>query len=249
MAPPLVSSSADGLSGDLSVGRSQTSLGPVGLVGGTAPPAFDDLQTVPSFRHTYHLDRAHPSRLTLQLGAKGVADEASSAGIGVDDIGTEATASIDSAHFLLTDNPLSTLAIVGLSVSATSIKSSADASYVFGSDQGFLGGDASFGSLSISGALVDGKTLTFSGDAAANTVLYKSATVTITLDKQTLSDFFPPSPVVPPISAATAITPNVITTDALDIHFNNAPLFGTHVSGDIVLGQTTARLFPSLPGA
>ena len=61
-----------------------------------------------------------------------------------------------------------------------------------GPNRGFVAGDASFGSLTISGSLVGFKTLKFSGDAAANTVLFHSSTVTITLDKRTLSDFLPP---------------------------------------------------------
>ena len=77
------------------------------------------------------------------------------------------------------------------------------------------------------------------GDAAANTILYQSSTVTITLDKQTLSDFLPPSTVAP-------IGPNRITTDAIDISLNNAHLGGQTLSGDIALGETSASLFPPL---
>lgn len=82
-----------------------------------------------------------------------------------------------------------------------------------------------------------GKTLKFSGDAAANTILYHSASVTVTPDQQTLSDFLPPS-------APTAIAPNQITTDALDIHLTNAHVFGKTISGDILFGQSSASLFP-----
>jgi hypothetical protein len=60
--------------------------------------------------------------------------------------------------------------------------------------------------------------------------------VTITLDKQTISDFLPPS--------AGAVAPNRITTDALDIHLNNARLFGKTISGDIMLGKSSAALWP-----
>ena len=38
----------------------------------------------------------------------------------------------------------------------------------------------------------------------------------------------------------------VITTDALDIHLNNAHLFGRAISGDITFGVTSASLFPPL---
>jgi hypothetical protein len=103
-----------------------------------------------------------------------------------------------------------------LDVRASFIHSESSASYVFGPDRGFLAGDASFGSLTISGALI-GKTVTFSGTAAADTVLYSSPTETITLDKQTVSDFLPPSD--------TGVGPNRITRDALDIScWAKAPL-------------------------
>jgi hypothetical protein len=92
--------------------------------------------------------------------------------------------------------------------------------------------------LGRAGALI-GETLTFSGDAAANTILYRSPSVTITLDKQMLSEFLPPS-------ASSPTGPNQITTDALDIHLNNAHLFGRTISGDITLGVTSAALFPPL---
>ena len=129
-----------------------------------------------------------------------------------------------------------TLVLLGLSVSATFIHSKSSASYVFGPNQGFLAGDASFGSLTIGGSLIGGETLTFSGDVAANTVLFRSSTVTITLDKQTLSDFLPPvtTAAVPPVS------PNRITTDALDIQLNKASVGGQTITGDIRLGESSA---------
>jgi hypothetical protein len=98
-----------------------------------------------------------------------------------------------------------------------------------------------FGSITISGSLVGFKTLTFSGHAAANTVLFHSSTVTVTLDKQTLSDFLPPVAA----GAAPRVLANRITTDALDIQLNKAPLLGQTITGDIRLGETSATHFHS----
>jgi hypothetical protein len=70
-------------------------------------------------------------------------------------------------------------------VEATGIRSDSNVS-----SAGSLTGGASFNLLTLSGELVNGDTLTFSGNAAPDTVLYKSSTVTITLDEQTL--LFPP---------------------------------------------------------
>lgn len=240
MFSQLVMASADGLVGLLDVGNTQITLGPVGEVSGAAPPRFHNTKSIAAFDHTYNLDPANLLHPTLQIDATGIVNTVSSAGIGVDSISTQASSDIGSANILLTDSPPNILGILGLSVSAKFIHSESDASYVFGPNRGFLTGDASFGSLAISGALI-GKTLTFSGDAAADTIFYKSPTVTITLDKQTLSDFLPPS-------ASGPIHPNQITTDALDIHLNNAHLFGQAISGDITLGVTSASLFPPLHG-
>lgn len=83
-----------------------------------------------------------------------------------------------------------------------------------------------------------GKELTFSGEAAANTVLFSSPTVDVTLDKQTFADLISCGP-------KCTTTPVSITTDAIDISLHNAPLFGRTVSGDIVIGETSAN-FPHL---
>jgi hypothetical protein len=93
-------------------------------------------------------------------------------------------------------------------------------------------GNASFGSLNLSGALL-GKTLTFSGDAAPNTVLFSSPTVTVTLDRQTVSDLISSG-------LTKTLTPVGITTQAIDISLHDATLFGRSVSGDITIGQASA---------
>lgn len=237
MSSHLVSSSADGLSGSVDYAGGTTPIGPVGLAAGVAPPPFDQSTKIGLYDHRYGLDAGDPVHPALNVELTDLVDRAASPGIGVDSIGTDATSDIGSATILLADNPTAIMGIVGLDVRASFIHSESAASYVFGANRGFLAGDASFGSLTISGALI-GKTVTFSGTAAADTVLYSSPTVTITLDKQTVSDFLPPSD--------TGVDPNRITTDALDIHMNGAHLFGKTISGDIVLGQSSATLLPPL---
>jgi hypothetical protein len=237
---PLVLSSANSLSGYLDVGSHQTSFGPVGLVSGAAPPAFHQTQKIDAFDRTYNIDPTDSNHPTFQINATKLVCATNSSGLGIDSVSTQATSDFASANILLTDNPPFSLGVLGLSVSATFIHSASSASYVFGANHGFLSGDASFGSLTISGGLI-GKTLTFAGDAKANTILFQSSSVTITLDKQIRSEFLPPSP-------ATPTTPNRITTDALDIHLNNAHLFGRTISGDTTFGETSASLFPPLHG-
>ncbi len=123
------------------------------------------------------------------------------------------------------------LSILGLSVEATGIHSDSNSSFMFGPNEGSHSGDASFHSLTITGALVGGETLKFSGDAAPDTVLYKSSTVTITLDEQML--------LFPPAATGGIIGPS-ITTDAIDIQFNNAKFAGQTITGDFAIGQSSA---------
>src|ERR1700732_2694738 len=65
----LVLSSADGLSGQLDVGSHQTSLGPVGLASGAAPPAFHQTKKIGAFDHSYNLNGTDPNHETLQIDA------------------------------------------------------------------------------------------------------------------------------------------------------------------------------------
>ncbi len=239
--PLVVDSFVEGLFASLDVGGHQMSLGPVGLASGDAPPAFHHTTEVRAFDHTYNLNPADSNHPTLKVDAKHLVSTASSSRLGVDRVSTHAISDIGSANMLLTNNPRFALGVLGLLVSATFIYSESSASYVFGANRGVLGGDASFGSVTIGGALI-GKTLTFAGDAKANTVLFQNSTVTVTLDKQIRSNFLPPSGAA--ASAPTAF--NRITTDAIDIHLSNAHLFGKTISGDITLGETSASLFPPL---
>ncbi len=114
---------------------------------------------------------------------------------------------------------------------ATGIRSGSDSSFIFGPNAGTLAGDASFHSLKITGALLGGDTLTFSGNAKANTVLYESSTVTITLDEQTLQL---------PGAATSGIIGPTITTDAIDIHLNQATFAGQTITGNFDIGQSSA---------
>ena len=237
--------SADSLSFTLAAGGQTTSVGPVGQVSGIAPPAFHHTVKIGKFDSTYDLDAGSATGPVLQIDTTDLTNTASSDGFGIDAISAVGTSDIAAASISLVDPLSSTLELLGLSVSATFIHSESNASYVVGPNRGGVSGDASFGSLTITGALVGGKTLTFSGDAAPNTVLFKSAAVTITLDQQTASDFLPPVPVTPGAIIVPPFLPNRITTDALSIQFNNAALPGTTVSGHIGIGESSASLFTS----
>jgi hypothetical protein len=227
----LVSSAADSFSGSLNADGFMTTVAPFAQVFGSGPPAYDQTRSAPYFDHLYELTPAASNDLSFQMQATQMLNAANSAGIGVDEIGASGEADFSSAHFLLTDTFGPTgLTALGLSVEATVIRSDSDSSFVFGPNRGFLAGDASFHSLTIAGGLLGGKMLTFSGDAAPNTVIYSSPTVTITLDKQ--SELLPPA-------TGGVIGPTVFT-DAIDIQFNRAKFGGNTISGHFDIGQSSA---------
>jgi hypothetical protein len=228
-----VSSSADSFSGTLNANGSTTTISPYALVSGEAPPAYDDTSSIGLVDRTYHLTPGDPNSLLLDMRASDIVNNAESLPhVIAGQIGAQGTADIGSANLTLTDspNPMLPLSVLELSVNATGIQSQSDSSV--GPDGGsFLGGDASFHSLTITGLMVGGETLTFSGNAAADTVLYKSSTVTITLDEQTL--------LLPPGATGGAIGPS-ITTDAIDIQLNHAHFAGQTITGDLAIGQSSA---------
>ncbi len=229
----LVSSSANSFGGSLDADGFTTTIDPFAPVSGSAPPAYDDTSRIALFDHTYDLTPAEDNTLSLDMQASHMVNNAESGGIGVDSIGASGSADLGSASFVLADTPgpMQPLSVLGLSVKATGIHSGADSSFVFGPNEGSLGGDASFHSLTVTGALVNGDILTFSGNAAKDTVLYKSSTVTITLDDQHL--------LLPPSATGGIIGPT-ITTDAIDIQLNNAKFAGQTITGNFDIGQSSA---------
>ncbi len=229
----LVSSSANSFGGSLDADGFTTTIDPFAPVSGSAPPAYDDTSRIALFDHIYDLTPAEANTLSLMMQATDMVNTAKSPGIGVDEIGASGAADLGSASFVLADTPGPTqpLSKLGLSVKATGIHSGADSSFVFGPNEGSLGGDASFDSLTVTGKLVGDKTLMFSGDAAKNTVLYKSATVTITLDDQHL--------LLPPAASSGIIGPT-IATDAIDIQLNHAKFAGQTITGNFDIGQSAA---------
>ena len=150
----LVSSSADSFSGNLDADGFTTTIGRSHRVSGSAPPAYDDTSRIASFDHTYDLTPAEANTLSLTMQATHMVNNAKSAGIGVDEIGASGAADLGSASFVLADTPgpMQPLSKLGLSVEATGVKSGSDSSFVFGPNEGFISGDASFHSLTVTGA-------------------------------------------------------------------------------------------------
>ncbi|MGH7066086.1 MAG: choice-of-anchor P family protein [Stellaceae bacterium] len=237
-ATPFVASSAYVLSADLTYRGVTTDIHPVGRVSGAAPPAYDKSRKIGAFDETIELNPASFLAPTLQIDAGNAKTHAASAGIGIDAVSASGSARIGSIGLSLTSGRLfpqplsaSVASFLDLSVSAKNIRSSADWSEVF-PNRAFATGDASFGSLVLGGTLVGG-VLRYSGDAAPNTVIFSTPTVTVTLDKQFETELIS-------CSLDCRITPYSITTEAIDISLDNALVFGQRISGDIVIGQSYA---------
>jgi hypothetical protein len=228
-----VSSSADSFSGALDANGSTTTISPFALVSGEAPPAYDDTSSIAAFDHTYHLTPGDSNTLLLDMRASDMVNNAESLPeVIAGQVGARGTADLGSANLTLVDNPnpMLPLSVLELSVKASGIQSESTSSVGPNGDS-FLNGDASFHSLTVTGALVGGETLTFSGDAAADTVLYKSSSVTITLDEQTL--------LLPPGATGGSVGPS-ITTDAIDIQLNHAKYGNQTITGNFAIGQSSA---------
>ena len=237
-ATPFISSSAYALSVDLTFNRVTTQYGPVASVAGSAPPPYDQQDAIVRVSDTLLLDPSNPINPILQIGATNLATRAVSPGFGVDFISASGETNLGSVGSMLTNNPAPLLgipSILGLTLSATDVRSQADFSVVF-PNRPFAAGSASFGALTLGGALI-GSTLTFSGDAAANTVLFSNQTTTVTLDQQSVANLISCT-----VGAGCIASPVGITTDAIDIHLDGASLFGDTVWGDIIIGQSFAGL-------
>jgi hypothetical protein len=235
MNQAVVSSSANGLAVHLSFDGKAAQAGPIARVRGSTEPAYDQTASVARLDRTLSLEPGNPLDPSLRIQASRIHTEAASGGMGIDSVSASGATDIGSAAFVLTDNPHSPggiLGLLGLSISMSHVHATAEYAHVYGMDRSFVTGDASFGSLSLGGALI-GKTLTFSGDAAPNTVLFSSPTVTVTLDRQTVSDLISNG-------LTKTLTPAGIVTQAIDISLRNATLFGKSVSGDITVGQASA---------
>jgi hypothetical protein len=96
-------------------------------------------------------------------------------------------------------------------------------------------GTASFGELIITGSLVGGKTLTYSGTPPANYLLFSNAEVSITLNEQVATTV---TCVVG--QECTVIPDGIIHVEAVHIALTKADIFGRIVSGDFFLGEAQA---------
>lgn len=228
-------------------GLEATRLGQIGTASGSGPKAYRVVTRLASAKNSMLLQSGPLPLPQMITGLSGLMDVAWSAGLGVDSIRTQADSSIDSASVLLTGYqcPPCALPLVNyLSVQATGVASRS--SFTFVAPASYQpGGSAAIASLTITGQLVGGKTLTFSGSAPPNTILYEDgateddSTIVIRLDRQQETGtvaFCAGGP-----ASSCPFTPSDISTTAIHVRLHGALVAGVPVTGDIEIGRTHAE--------
>jgi hypothetical protein len=230
MAGSLDASMADALSGRFVADDDLTTLPAVAPTQGSAPPSYNHKDALPDYAKVLNIART-PAALYAHL--TGVWDHVMGSGFGVDNHVSEGDASIATAALMLNLNPPPpTAGTVPLLISATGVHASASYSVVPRST--LVSGTASFGELIITGSLLGGMTLTYSGTPPENYLLFSNAEVTITLNEQVATT------VTCAVGQECTVNPGGIHVEAVHVALTKADIFGRIVSGDFFLGEAQA---------
>ena len=188
------------------------------------PPAYSKTKALGSYDDSIAVPPLVPSMAiepmvaNFTAQAKTLSSHVASRGIQLDFVSTTGQSKVASANLQIVGPISDTLVELFLSVDATDETDSASYSKVFPNFV-TITGSASFGSLTIGGSLVGGRTINYSGSPSPNTVLYQSPTVTITVNQQIKVGLISCSP-------NCEFTPDSLIVHALDISLNNALMLG-----------------------
>jgi hypothetical protein len=233
------SNTALGIDTHFESGGMRTHLGPVGAVAHNNNGAYDKSVQVSKVTENAAIIAQSPPP-TIFINGSNISSEVKNSGIGVDSETSEATSSVGHASLMLNLNPPPPSANVVepqpyLQVTGANFTADANFSTVFPSYTSATG-TSSVKNLKIFGSLVGTSTLTYSGSAAPNTVIYDSPTVTITLNKQITAQVIT---CTEPGGCTTKVYSIMVA--ALDISLNKAMIDGHKVTGDIVVAQAEAQ--------
>lgn len=237
---PVASSEAFAIHARFTGDHMTTELGPVAATQASAPPAYSKTKAVRSFTGSIAIPPLVPNTIfpivaNFTANASMLRSHVVSSGIKLDSVSASGQSAIAAANLQIANPPGPTGApppVPFLTVVAGDVATSANYAKVFPSSVS-VSGSASFGSLSISGSLVGNSVITYSGSASKNTVLYQSATITITADEQMVTGTIS----CPPCQ----FMPAAIKVHGLDIKLDHALIDGRPVSGDIALGAASAE--------
>jgi len=210
-------------------------LGPIATVSGQPSGKYEASTTVADISQNVAIAPVSPTP-TAYVISRNLTSHVAGSGWGVDSRSSEGDTSIEAAQLWMNLDPPPPGGPVPeppLTVTARSLSSSASFSTVV-PNYNFAIGVATIGSLTVTGAFLGGATLKYSGSAPPDTVIYSSPTVTITLNRQIKSGIISCSP-------GCAFTVTSIDVAAVDIALDKVTMYGTRISGDIVLGEAAAQ--------
>jgi hypothetical protein len=229
--------SALGLSATFTTDGVGTALAPVNPLGSGVANGYDKTKSIASYSKTLILtaDGAAPPTLTVDTstershikGAFGVDTDSAK--------GAASVASINLKLALYTPPNSDVVAAPYLQITATKAEETADYEYV-APKLTTVSTSGAIDTLTITGPLVGGKTLTFSGSPKVNTVLFQSPTVTITLNQKITTALISCTP-------KCLFTPYSVGASAIDVTLSNAKLGKHTVSGDISIASGAAGRF------
>jgi hypothetical protein len=231
MADSRDASMADALAGRFVADGDLTALPAVASTQGSAPPSYNHEHALPDYAKVLIVHKLVPPA-ALYAHLTGVWDHIMGGVFGVDSNVSEGDTSIATAALMLNLSPPPTAGIVPLLISATGVHASAGYRVVQGST--LVSGSASLGELIITGSLLGGTTLTYSGTPPANYLLFSNAEVSITLNEQVAVT------VTCVIGQECTVIPDGIRVEAVHVALTKAEIFGRIVSGDFFLGEAQA---------
>jgi hypothetical protein len=235
-----------GLDASFTAGAISTHLSPIAALSGSAPPAYAKAETLGPIEKIFHITAGPGPIPTLSTNVQSIHTHVASGGISIDNASAEGDATLKGLDLSLMLYPPPPGGVVYpqpfLHITAKAVQETASISQVFPS---FVTATATatYSGLVISGSLIGDQPIEISGEVPNDTVIFQSPTVTITLNGKlvlSLISCFPEC----------IITPEGLTSSAIDIQLAKANLDGRTVSGDITIGavQIGAGVYPFAAG-
>jgi hypothetical protein len=227
------SGSALGLTANFTTDGVSTAIAPANELGSGTASTYDKTRSIGSYSKVLVLttDGGFLPALTMDTLAE---RSHLKGGFGLDTDSAVAAMSVASINLKLapyTPPNSDVVAAPYLQIAATKVSETASYNIIaIVPSRTTLSATSTIDTLTVTGPLVGGKTLTFSGSPKENTVLYQSPTVTITLNQKITTALISCSP-------KCVLNPYSVNAAGIDITLNNAKL-GTHtVSGDISIAS------------
>lgn len=239
LAAGTIGTSAYGVAGNINSAGSSVTIAPVGPLQAGGPKPFTHNALVPLFSESVGIASGSNYIGSVAIVTSGIANHLSSSGIAAIPAQAEADTAISSVQVTVALPPPSAPSdpvpppLLALTATNVAARASESKSSPFVPQQD---GTASFGSLTLSGTMLNGQNLTFQGSAPANTVLYSDANMIVTLNEQTLTGVMN---CVPQCN----FVPEKMVTSAVHIQLFNKPVVGkVAVSGNLEIAQVAVSV-------